>query len=446
MGLNPVVRFSTKEAMKTERSRRHFLFQAAAATGSLSSGVGFSAATANDKINVACIGVRGRGNSVMHTFAGNVDCAITHICDVREDVREQRGKEIGAKTGLMPKLVRDYRELLDDPSIDAFMVATPDHWHAQLTIEGCRAGKDVYVEKPASHNMAEGKVAVAAARKYDRIVQMGTQIRSAPFLHEARDFVESGGIGQAISGKAWETDRVKAVHLAEDSEPPAKIDYNLWQGPAPERDYNPTIVGGAWRWLFDYGTGDLGNDGVHRIDYCRYVMGLDELPEAVSCSGGKFFFDDDQQFPDTMFVNYDYPGKVLQYEMRLWSKPKLHGAGEGATIYGEDGWMLVTNNSWKAYNAEGKVMKEGKSDSGQTAHVRNFLDAVRSRKREALNQEIYSGHVSTVMCHAGNIAWRTGKKLRLDPKTETFDDAGANKLLGRGEQQRKEFALPDIDA
>ncbi len=423
-------------------NRRRFLQQSALLSLSLTAGSGSRAYAANEKISVACIGVRGRGNSVMHSFAAEPDCEITHICDVREAVRAQRGEEIKNKTGRMPKLANDYRELLDDPSIDAFMVATPDHWHALLTIDACLANKDVYVEKPASHNILEGKTAVAAARQQKRIVQMGTQIRSAAFLHEAAQYVQSGALGQVIYGKAWETARNGAVHLESDSAPPAGLDYELWQGPAPQRAYNKTIVEGAWRWLFDYGTGDLGNDGVHRIDYCRYVMGLHEMPQAISCSGGKFFFQDDQQWPDTMLVNYDYPGKVLQYEMRLWSKPSLHGAGEGAVIYGENGWLLLTNNSWKAFDADDKLVKEGRSDSGQQAHIRNFLDAVRSRKRESLNQEIYSGHVSTVMCHAGNIAWRTGKKLRFDATTETFDDAEANQHLGR--EHRKGFELPKI--
>jgi len=420
-------------------SRRSFL----KTSGVLAAGgPALAAAAPNEKISVACIGIRGRGNSVMGSFLAEPDCEITHLCDVREAVLERRGAEVKAKTGKMPKLVRDYRELLDDPSIDAFMVATPDHWHALLTIEGCLAGKDVYVEKPASHNILEGRVAVAAARKKDRIVQMGTQLRSAAFLREAREFVASGALGRVISGNAWETARVGEVKLAPDGPPPDGIDYDLWQGPSPERPYNHTIVEGAWRWMFDYGTGDLGNDGVHRIDYCRYVMGLDDWPEAVSASGGKFFFDDDQQWPDTLFVTYDYPGRVLQYEMRLWSKPRLFNAGEGAAIYGENGWILLTNSSWKAFDPSGRIMKEGGGDGGQQAHVRNFLDAVKSRKREALNQEIFSGHLSTVMCHAGNIAWRTGKKLRFDPATETFDDPAANALVGR--EHRAGFELPEI--
>lgn len=426
-------------------SRRSFLKNTGAAVtaaAAASTAPSVIAANPNGKIGVACIGIRGRGNSVMKSFMAEPDCEITHLCDVREAVLAQRGAEVKEKTGRMPKLVKDYRQLLDDPAVDAFMVATPDHWHALLTIEGCLAGKDVYVEKPASHNIREGRVAVDAARKRDRMVQVGTQIRSAAFLREARGYVQSGALGKVIYGKAWETGRSNPVHLVADGAPPPGIDYNLWQGPSPERAYNHTIVEGAWRWMFDYGTGDLGNDGVHRIDYCRHVMGLDTFPQAISASGGKFFFEDDQQWPDTLFVTYDYPGHVLQYEMRLWSKPRLFGAGEGAVIHGENGWMLLTNTSWKAYDSNDKLVREGQSDVGQQAHVRNFLDAVKSRKRESLNQEIESGHISTAMCHAGNIAWRTGRKLRFNAETGIFDDAEANALIGR--QHRKGFELPKI--
>jgi len=425
-------------------TRRGFVQQSAALGLGLTAGLGGKAFAANDKITIACIGVRGRGNSVMRSFAAEPDCAVTHICDVNETTRRQRGEQMKQETGLMPNLVNDYRTLLDDESVDVFMVATPDHWHALPTIHGCLAGKDVYVEKPASHNILEGKTAVAAARKNDRIVQVGTQIRSAPFLRDAVDYIKSGALGKVIHGKAWETARNGAVHLAADSPAPPELDYELWQGPAPQRPHNSSIVGGAWRWLFDYGTGDLGNDGVHRIDYCRHAMGLEGMPAAISCSGGKFFFEDDKEWPDTMLINYEYPGKIVQYEMRLWSQSRLFGAGEGAVIYGENGWVLLTNNSWKAHDAAGTIVKQGEGDSSQTqqAHIRNFLDAVKSRKRESLNQEIYSGHVSSAMCHAGNISWRTGKKLRFDAETETFDDEEANQYVGR--EHRAGFELPDI--
>jgi predicted dehydrogenase len=429
----------------TGTNRRGFVQGSAALGLGLAASAGARAVAANDRIRVACIGVRGRGNSVMHSFAAEPDCEVTHICDVNQPVREQRGAEMKQKTGRMPRLVNDYRTLLDDPSVDVFMVATPDHWHAMLTIEGCLHDKDVYVEKPASHNIREGKTAVAAARKRNRIVQMGTQIRSSPFLHEAAAYVRSGAMGKVIYGKAWETDRNSEVHLGADSAPPRGLDYEIWQGPCPERPYNKSIVGGAWRWLFDYGTGDLGNDGVHRIDYCRYVMGLDGMPSAISASGGKLFFTgDDQQWPDTLLVQYDYPGQVLQYEMRLWSRPRLMGVTDGALVYGENGWMFVTNNSWKAFDAADRLVEQGETSvaKAQQLHVRNFLDAVRSRKRESLNQEIASGHVSTAMCHAGHVAWRTGKKLHYRPQTETFEEPEANAYLGR--DHRKGFELPKI--
>jgi predicted dehydrogenase len=432
----------------SQNTRRDFLKHSAAAGAAvgLATAGSAKAVAANEKIHVACIGVRGRGLSVMQSFADEPDCVVTHICDINEAVRRKRGEEMKQRTGVAAKLVNDFHDLLADESIDAFMVATPDHWHALLTIYGCQAGKDVYVEKPASHNIAEGKTAVAAARKYGRMVQMGTQIRSAAYLHEAAEYVKSGAMGNVIFGRAWETDRNGSVHLGPDGSPPAGFDYEIWQGPVAERPYNADIVmGGAWRWLFDYGTGDLGNDGVHRIDFCRYVMGLDTMPEAISCAGGKLFFtDDDQQWADTMLINYEWPGKVLEYEMRLWSKPKLFGATEGAVVYGENGSMVLTNTSWKAYDAAGTLVKQGSSDLNvaQQAHVRNFLDAMKSREHKSLNQEIYSGHVSTLMCHAGNIAWRTGKRLRLDAATETFDDAAANKMLGR--EHRRGYELPKI--
>ena len=322
------------------------------------------------------------------------------------------------------------------------MLGTPDHWHAIPTIHACQAGKDVYVEKPDGHNIVEGKTMVAAARKHARMVQLGTQSRSAPFLKDAVRFVADGSIGKVIYGKAWETAKQAPIPKVPDSEPPPGVDYDAWLGPAPLRPFNRYRFHGNWRWFFDYGSGDLGNDGVHRMDYCRWVMGITEFPQAISASGGKYFFDDAQEWPDTQIVTFDYPGKVLSYEMRIWSEPRLHDQGEGAAIYGDKGWVLVNNSSWKAFDGDAKLIGEGKDSKAQELHIRNFLDAIKSRRREDLNQEIAQGHVSSVMCHAGNIAWRTGKKVRFDPKTETFDDAEANKFLGR--EYRKGYELPAV--
>jgi predicted dehydrogenase len=432
----------------TRSTRRRFLQQSAGLGLGLTAGVTTltsltgPAVAANDKLGVACIGVRGQGGSLLRTFADQKDVNLVYICDIDESVRTARAKEVEQRTGQRPKLVKDYRTILDDKSVDVLVIGTPDHWHALPTIHGCQAGKDVYVEKPDGHNINEGKMMVAAARKYNRMVQLGTQARSAPYLHDAVKYVQSGAIGKVIFGRAWETDRQGQVAAVPDGQPPAGVDYDLWLGPAPQRPFNRNRFHGSWRWFFDYGSGDLGNDGVHRMDYCRWVMGIHTMPQAISCSGGKYFFQDAQEWPDTMLVTYDYPGQVLQYEMRIWSRPKLYDLNEGATVYGENGWVLLSNEGWKAFDAKNQVVKQGGGTTNLLIHIRNFLDTVRSRKREDLNQEIAQGHISSVMCHAGNIAWRTGKKLRFDASTETFDDREANQYLGR--EYRKGFELPSV--
>ncbi|MSR32188.1 MAG: Gfo/Idh/MocA family oxidoreductase [Gemmataceae bacterium] len=396
----------------------------------------------NDKIRIACVGVRGRGGGLLHEFASQPDVEVTHIADIDESVRTRRAAEIKDKTKKEPKLVVDYLDLLKDPSIDAFVIGTPDHWHALPAIHACLAGKDVYVEKPDGHNIVEGKTMVAAARKNNRMVQMGTQSRSATFLKEAVEYIRKGNIGKTIFARAWETDRQGAISKVPDSEPPKGVDYDLWLGAAPKKPFNSRRFHGNWRWFFDYGCGDLGNDGVHRLDYARWALGAPAWPDAISTAGGKFFFDDVQEWPDTMQVTYEYPGKILVYEMRVWSKPKLYGITEGAAIHGDGGWVLLSNSDWKAFDKDGKQAAGGTGPSPSILHVRNFLDCMRSRKRQELNQEIEQGHQSSVLCHAGNIAWRTGKKLRFNSATESFDDAEANRYLGR--EARKGFELPKV--
>jgi len=421
-------------------TRRTFLLNSAALGAGLA--LPARAAQASDRINVAVVGLRGRGNSLLQSFAAQKDVAVTWLCDLDEKVLDSRAAWLEKTSGKKPRTTKDYKALLDDKDLQAVVLGTPDHWHALPTIHACQAGKDVYVEKPDGHNIVEGKRMVAAARKHGRMVQLGTQSRSAPFIKDAAKYVADGAIGKVIFGKVWETAKQAPIPRVADSEPPPGIDYNLWLGPAPLRPFNRYRFHGNWRWFFDYGSGDLGNDGVHRMDYCRWVMGITDFPQAVTASGGKYFFDDAQEWPDTQMVLFDYPGKILMYEMRIWSEPRLHDHGEGAVIYGDQGWVLLHNSGWKAFDGEGKVLVQGGDSKAQELHIRNFLDATKSRKHEELAQDIASGHVSSVMCHAGNIAWRTGKKLRFDPKTETFDDAEANKFLGR--EYRKGFELPEV--
>ncbi len=422
-------------------NRRSFIALSSLAGVGLATGA-LRAAPPSERLRVAVIGIKGRGNSLLKLFSAQNDVAVTHLCDVDEKVLLQRAGELEKAGRGKAVVVKDYRSLLDNKDIDALVLGTPDHWHALQTIHGCQAGKDIYTEKPDGHNILEGKAMIAAARRYERMVQMGTQLRSAPYIRDAATFVQSGALGKVLVGKAWETAKQPPIPKVPDGDAPAGVDYDLWLGPAPSRPFNRYRFHSNWRWFFDYGSGDLGNDGVHRIDYCRLVMGLDGFPLTVSTAGGKFYFDDAQEWPDTLQVNYEYPGKIMTYEMRIWSDARLHGEGEGAAVYGEDGWALVTNAGWKAWDGAGKLLVEGGDSKADVLHVRNFLDAVKSRRREDLNQEIAQGHVTSVLCHAGNIAWRTGKKLRFDPATETFDDAEANRYLGR--EYRKGFELPKI--
>lgn len=423
--------------------RRDFLKQtsSAALALSLASPLARGAdAAPSDRIAVAVIGVKGQGGNLLRNFAAQSDVEVTHIVDIDDTIRAQRVAETRKQTGREPSSVRDYRTLLDNPAIDALVIGTPDHWHALPTIHACQHGKDVYVEKPDGHNIFEGRMMVAAARKYGRVVQMGTQTRSATFLAEASEYIAAGNLGKVIFGRAWETAKQSAVTALPDAAPPQGVDYNLWLGAAAERPFNPRRFHGSWRWFFDLGCGDLGNDGVHRLDYARKALGITTLPTAVSCAGGKFFFDDVQEWPDTMQVTYEYPGQILVYELRIWSGPRHLNLTEGAEVIGDNGRVLITNNDWKAFDAKGKVVRESSDNGALTRHIRNFLDCVKSRRWQDLNQEIASGHVSSFLCHAGNIAWRTGKKLHVDAASETFDDAAANRLVRR--EYRSGFEVP----
>jgi len=439
-------------------SRRTFIHSSLATGAAISASPTFARdLSPNDKINVACIGVNGRGDGVMRVFAGQKDVAITHICDISQSVRESRAKALEQQTGLKPKITDNYEDVLKAKDVDAVMIATPEHWHAIMAIRACQEGKDVYVEKPDGHNINEGKTMLAAARKHGRMMQVGTQARSAQYLKDAAAYVKEGHLGKVLFGKAWESARQGAIpKLADEESAPPGVDYDKWLGPAPLRKFNRMRFHGNWRWFFDYGTGDLGNDGVHRMDYCRAVMGLTDMPTRIVATGGKMFFDDAQDWPDTQLISYEFGGAptasadgrghapkfVINYEMRLWTRPPLHGHTEAGAVYGENGSIIVSTGAARVYDAKDQMIKEFGGGDATDQHVRNFLDCCRSRKWEDLNQDIYSGHVSSVMCHAGNLAWRTGLALHFDGKTETFAEAEANKYLSR--EYRKGYELPVV--
>jgi predicted dehydrogenase len=411
------------------------------------------AVAASEKIAVCVAGVRGRGGSVLSTFASLPEVEVRYVCDIDESVLASRVAAM-QKAGHKATGIKDYRQALDDKTLDALVLGTPDHWHALPTIHACQAGKDVYVEKPDGHNILEGQTMVAAAKKHSRVVQLGTQSRSGPHFLACMDYLKTGALGKVRFAKAWESALQGSIGNPPDSQPPAGIDYDLWLGPAPLRPFNKVRFHGNWRWFFDYGTGDLGNDGVHRLDVARWALQtaaaakgetVPDVPRAVSAHGGKYYFDDAQEWPDTMMVTYDFaPGYLLTYEMRVWNAYPLDGEAEGASVHGDEGYVVIGNGRWRAFDRRGKLVKEEAGSYGNdVAHVKNFLDCMRSRGKPAADLETV-GHPSSLLCHLGNAAWRAGRTLHFDPASYTFkNDADANQFLTRAEY-RKPWLLPKL--
>src|SRR5215475_8597991 len=316
-------------------NRRYFLQSAMLGAAAAKTG-----RSASDKVTIAIMGVRGRGRALAGLFSALPDVNIAALCDVDPGVYDRAAKAIEANRRPRPPLVADVRRILDDKSIDALVIATPDHWHAPATILACDAGKDVYVEKPASHNLREGRLMVNAARRGKRVVQLGTQSRSRGSTRHAIELIQSGRIGKILMAKAWDVQLRDDIGHKNDSTPPATVDYDTWNGPAPLLPFNENRFHYTWHWNWNYGTGDIGNDGVHQMDIARWALGVD-TPTEVSGMGRKLFFDDDQQTPDTMNITFNFNDKVLMFELRIWNPYGLEGQNNGVAVYGTEGMMHI---------------------------------------------------------------------------------------------------------
>jgi len=406
-----------------------------------------------EKIVLGMIGFHGRGRSLLGGFLALPQVEVAAVCDVDRRVLSRGVATVEKSKGKRPAAHVEYRKILDDPSIDAIVLGTPDHWHAIPSIRACQAGKHVYVEKPASHNIHEGELMLRAARKYKRILQVGVQSRSGRHFAEALEYIRSGALGTVTFARAWESTRQGSIGYPKDCDPPPEVDYDRWLGPAPRRPFNPARFHGRWRWFFDYGTGDLGNDGVHRIDYARRALEaafearrkkLPQWPTSVSASGGKLVFDDAQEWPDTMHVTWDYPGAIMVYEMRVWNRYPFEGEPEGAAVYGTEGYVVIGNSRWRAFGPGGEDLKKGTSSSNSqhdAAHKKNFLDCIKTGNLPSF--DISQGHITSSMCHMGNTAWRVGRKLHYDPSSHRYrDDPGADRFLTR--EYREPYTLPEI--
>ena len=435
-------------------SRRSFL--ARCTRSACTTGVATSAFTvlapqargANDRVVVAVVGNGGQGRNHARSFARMPDATTAAVCDV-DARRVAKAAKDATHEGRSPRTFGDFRRILDDKSIDAVAIATPDHWHALIAVLACQAGKDVYVEKPCCHNIREGRLIVQAARKYRRVVQHGTQSRSGLCHREAIELLHSGKFGRLLQAKAINSQRRANIGHKPDATPPPGVNYDLWLGPAPKRPFNPNRFHYKWHWFWDYGTGDIGNDGTHQLDVARWGLGVD-VPTRVSCTAGKFSFDDDQETPDTYVATYTFPAdpatkrpaSTLVFEQRDWAPYHEHGFENGCVFYGEKGYLeLSPVYGMKAFAERNKPLFAKNQRSNYLAlHHRHFIDCVKTRDRSRADIEV--GHKSVLLVHLANVAYRVGRDLRFDPKAERFvADDEANKLLTRA--YRPPFVMPD---
>lgn len=392
--------------------RRQLLGATAGLTLGLGSGA--SAAGANGKLVVGVMGVGGRGTSLGTTFQQQSNVEVAYVCDVDRKRAEAAAARIGKVNGNTPRVETDFRRILDDKGVDILVVATCNHWHAPAAILGCAAGKHVYVEKPCSHNAREGELMVAAARKYKRRVQMGNQRRSWPKIQEAIEVVRGGELGRVYYAQSWYHNSRPTIGRDKSGPAPEGLDYELWQGPAPRRAFKDNYLHYNWHWFWHWGNGELGNNGIHYIDVCRWGLGV-EYPVHVTSSGGRYRFQDDQETPDTNVVAFDFEGgKTITWEGL--SCNRMPGAGAPDMVFhGENGSLAINGGGYTVYDPKGKEVRKVTGPAGDAVHIANFLAAVREEGK--LNSEIEEGHKSTLLCHLGNIAYRTSRALKTDPKT-----------------------------
>ncbi|MHC4180094.1 MAG: Gfo/Idh/MocA family protein [Planctomycetota bacterium] len=401
----------------------------------------------NEDVRVACVGIRGRGRSHMHGLESASGSKVVALCDVDPPILGSRAAEMEKRTGRKVKRFADYRKLLEDRQIDAVTIATPNHTHGLIAVAAMQAGKDVYVEKPCSHNVWEGRQLVAAARKHNRICQHGTQGRSSPALCEAIAKLHEGVIGEVHTARAVSFKWRPAVGPAPEEPVPPGVDYDLWLGPARKRPFSRHRFHYHWRWHWDYGNGDLGNQGVHEIDLARWGLGVG-LPGKIRSTGRKFMFDDAGETPGRLITTFDFPreAKTLVFESRDWiGEHERSSAGppgaEGVTFYGSEGCMHARYFEYATYL--GRNLEAGPSGKGAPNEYERFIAGVRSRRHEDLGADIEDGHLSSALCHLGNIAYRLGRTVCFDPETETFPgDHRVGAMLSR--EYRRPYVVPEI--
>ena len=443
----------------SRRSRRSFLKKSAAA-GSVAivapTIISASAFGANDRINAAVLGINGRGKSHINSLMIQDNVQITNLCDPDMNLLKERQKSFKETYNKDVALEQDLRRVMDNKDIDVVTIATCNHWHALATIWACQAGQDVYVEKPGSHNLWEGRKMVEAAHKYDRIVQHGVQLRSSPAVNEAIGLMRDGYIGKVYMARGlvfrWRAD----IGDQGFSPVPDGLDYDLWTGPAPKRPFTKNLVHYNWHWHWDYGNGDVGNQGIHETDLCMWGLEVG-LPTKITSMGGKFLWNDCKEVPEVLTSIYKYPeeDKIIQFEVRPWCTNTEEGATVGNIFYGDKGILVVDGyDKYKTYlgqNREpGKSGDDGlisgsemdRGEGGTGGHFKNFIEAVRKHDKTILNGPVETAHLSSGLAHLGNIAYKLERVLTFNPSAESFvNDPEADEMLTRN--YRGEFVVPD---
>lgn len=437
--------------MEKRLSRRDFLEKAGkaavgaglalSATHYLRTGVAAEGESPNEKLTIGLIGCGGQGTGVMQGFFGHPEVAgVAAVCDADNGHAERAASIAEKKYSKRPKVFKDFRELLDIKDTDAVIIATPDHWHALPFIRACEAGKDIYLEKPISHNIVEARSMLAAAKKFKRVVQVGTWQRSVQHFMDAIDFVRSGKLGKISVCRAWTLGNA-GLGRQQSSNPPLGLDWDLWLGPAPYTEFRPNRCHGTWRWFFEYGTGMTGDWGVHMMDIVLLGMQV-KSPLEVASYGGKFIAgqEDDRTTPDTQMVIYKFPNFVLNWEVHV-GPPGLDGGGShGAEFLGQRGWLIVDRERWTVDGTRERPSTLNPAGD----HTANFLECIKTRKEA--RSDIESMYYTTVLCHLGNIAYRVGRSIKWDgQKGVIVGDKDAMQCEQYRREYRKPWELPSYE-
>ena len=427
------------------QSRRDFLKTLAVGAAGVTAGLHARSYSeilgANDRVNFAVIGLHGRGYAHMESIMANKGAALTHICDVDSRELEKFGKVANDKFHKAPMKVKDFRKLLEDKDVDAVTIATPEHWHAHMAIMALQAGKHVYLEKPSSHNPHEGRLLVQAQKKYEGLIQLGTQQRSSPHTIEIVEKIRRGLIGRPYFGRAWYSNTRKTIGMGKFVSVPPELDWELWQGPAPRRPYKDNIHPYNWHWFWNWGTGETLNNGTHEVDVCRWALGVG-YPMRVSASGGRYHYKDDWEFYDTLTANFEYDNCMVSWEGLSCQGKLTYGRSRGALICGTDGSVLIDRDGYEVFNLEDRQLDKfvvGKSttskdlmsiDSMTDEHFRNLIGAIRGKER--LRAPIEEGNITVTTLQLANIAWKLKRSLHLDAEDGSIvDDSGAMGLWRR---------------